>query len=144
MRRQAINGQTLIEVMVTAVFITMAVLALIRFQNYQAYDSMLTQQKNAAMLLATQELETLRNFQVLNTTSGYTAYSSIASGSSSPTVGNTTYTVTWTVTYYSNPNPTYDKVNVVVSWTDRNSNAQSVEICSNIAGINPPDSGALM
>ncbi len=142
MRRQAINGQTLIEVMVTVVFIAMAVIALIRFQNYQAYDSMLTQQKNAATLLATQEMENLRNFQVLNNTSGYTSYQSLASGSSSSTMGNTTYTIVWTVTSYTNP--TYKNVNVIVSWTDRNSVAQSVELSSNIAGIDPSTSGSVM
>lgn len=140
--RRTHNGQTLIEVMVTVLFMAIAVIALIRFQNYLAYDSMLTRQKNDATLLATEKLESLRYFQVLNNTSGYTSYQSIATGNSTSTVGNTTYTLNWTVTSYTNP--TYKNVNVVVSWTDRNSLSQSIQMSSDIAGIDPSTSGSVM
>lgn len=142
MKPQSASGQTLVEVLVTIVFIAVAVIALVRFQNYLAYDNLLTQQKNAASLLATQEIEVLKNFQVLNNTAGYTSYQSIASGTSSATVGNTTYTITRTVTSYTNP--TYKNINVTVSWTDRNSIAQSIQLSTDIAGIDPGTSGSIM
>lgn len=136
------RGQTLVEVLVTLLFIAAGVIALIRFQNYLAYDTSLSQQKADATILATKQLETLRDFQVLNTTSGYTSYQSIASGSSSSTIGNTTYTVTWTVTPYTNP--TYKNVSISVSWTDRYSTAQTLRLISNIAGIDPSNSASIM
>lgn len=142
MKQRPYKGQTLIEVLITVLFISVAVIALVRFQNYLGYDSLLTQQRNDAVLLATQKIESLRNFQVLNNTNGYTSYQSIASGSTTSSVGNTSYTITWTVTSYTNP--TYKNVNVVVSWTDRNSTAQSIQLSTNIAGLDPGTSGAVM
>lgn len=140
--RRTNDGQTLIEVMVTVLFMAIAVIALIRFQNYLAYDSMLTRQKNDATLLANQRLELLRDFQVLNNTSGYTSYQSIITGTTTATIGNTTYTLNWTVTPFTNP--TYKNVNVVVSWTDRNNLSQSVQMSSDIAGVDPTTSGSVM
>lgn len=135
-------GQTLIEVLITVLIMAGTIVALIRFQDYLAYDSLLTQQKADAMRLASNQIETLKNFQVLNNTSGYSSYQSIASGNSTSTVNSTTYTITWTVTSYTNP--TYKNVNVAVSWTDRNASPQSVSLVTNIAGIDPGTSGSIM
>lgn len=137
-----IRGQTLVEVLVTVLFIAAGVIALIRFQNYLSYDSSLSQQKADAAMLATKQLETLKDFQVLNTTSGYTAYQGIASGSSSTTIGNTTYTLTWTSTSYTNP--TYKNIRITVAWTDRYSASQSIQLVTNIAGIEPTNSASVM
>lgn len=139
---QTARGQTLIEVMIAMLFIAIAAVALIRFQNYLAYDNSLAQQMNEAKILAVKEIETLRNFQVLNNTSGYTSYQGIASGSSTSTGSTATYTVTWTVT--SHTNPTYKNVDVSVSWTDRYNNNQSVQLSTDIAGIDPQNSSSIM
>lgn len=136
------KGQTLIEVMVTLLFLAISVIALIRFQNYLAYDNSLAQQKSEATLLAMSELETLRDFQVLNNTAGYTSYQSIASGTGTSTGTNATYSLVWTVTSYTNP--TYKMLDVVVSWTDRYGNAQSVDLTTNAAGIEPSNSSPIM
>lgn len=136
------SGQTLIETLVTLLFIAISVIALIRFQNYLAYDTSLAQQKAEATILALKEIETLRDFQVLNNTSGYTSYQSIASGSSSTTGANATYTITWTVSSYTNP--TYKNIDVTVTWTDRYNNSQSVELVTNVAGIDPSTSSTIM
>jgi Tfp pilus assembly protein PilV len=140
--RAKISGQTLIEALITVVFISFCVIALIRFQNYLTYDNSLAQQKSEATILAAKQIEQLRTFEVLNTTSGYTAYQSIASGSSTSTGTNATYTITWTVT--ANTNPTYKNASVTVSWTDRQNNAQSVQLVSHISGIDPPNSASIM
>lgn len=136
------NGQTLVETLVTLVFIAIGVIALIRFQNYLSYDNSLSQQKGEATTIAQSQIETLTEFQVLNNTAGYTSYQSIASGTSSVTGTNATYTVTWTVT--TTASPSYKAIDVTVSWTDRRATAQSVRLISYVAGIEPSNSAAVM
>ncbi len=142
MTAQRMKGQTLVEVLVSLLFITVGALALIRFQNYLAYDTSMAQQKGTAMLLAISRIETLRDFQVLNNTSGYTSYQSIASGSSTSAVSDATYTITWTVTTFTSPD--YKTVAVTVSWTDHNGNTQSIQQVSDFAGIDPQYSATIM
>lgn len=136
------RGQTFIEVLITALFISFSVIALIRFQTYLAYDNSLARQKSEAIILASKELEQLRTYQVLNTQAGFTSYQSIATGNSSVTGMNATYAVSWVVTPYTNP--TYKAVNVTVSWTDRYNNSQSIQMSSNIPGIDPTNSATIM
>jgi Tfp pilus assembly protein PilE len=128
--------------LITIAFLAVSVIALVSFQSYLTYDNILSQQKTRALLLATSQIETLRDYQVLNNTSGYTSWQSIASGSSSVTGNTATYTVTWTVTSFANP--TYKNVDVTVTWTDQRGTAQSVKQDVNIAGIDPQDSSAIM
>lgn len=136
------KGQGLIETLIALLFIAVSVIALIRFQNYLAYSNNITQQQADATILASKQIETLRDFQVLNNTNGYTSYQSIASGTGSFTGINTTYTITWTVTPYTNP--TYKMIDVVITWTDRYNNSQSVELITHVAGIDPSYSSAIM
>ena len=136
------TGQTLIETLVTLVFISIGVIALIRFQSYLSYDTSLSQQKGDATIIAQSTIETLRDYQVLNNTSGYTSYQSIASGTSTVTGITTTYSVSWTIT--STTNPTYKSIDVTVSWTDIRGATQSVRLISNVAGIEPANSAAVM
>ncbi len=142
MLSRRIKGQTLIEVMISLLFITVSAIALVRFQNYLAYDTSLVQQKAEAMLLAVSKIETLTNFQVLNNTSGYTSYQGIASGTTSHAGNTAVYTITTTVTTYTNP--TYKNVSVTVSWTDRYGGTQSIQHVTNIAGIDPQYSSVIM
>ncbi len=136
------SGQTLIEVLITLLFIAVSVIALIRFQNYLSYDNSLSQQKAHATTIAQSQIETLRDFQVLNTTSGYTAYQGIVSGSSTVTGSAATYTVTWTIT--TTASPSYKQISVTVAWTDRYNRAQSVVLVTNVAGIQPANSASVM
>ena len=117
-------------------------IALILFQAGIAYGDSVAQQKSQATLLATSEIESLRDFNVLNTQVPYAAYQNIASGTSNSTVGNTTYTLTWTVTAYVNP--TYKTIDISVTWTDRRAIAQSIRLITMVAGIDPPYSAAIM
>lgn len=137
-----VSGQTLIEVLITVVFITIGVIALARFQNYLSYDNSLSQQYGDATLLAQSKLDQLREFQVLKNTTGYTSYESIASGSSTTTGTSATYTITWNVT--TSTNPDYKQATVTVSWTDRRGITKSVILVSNIAGVDPAYSSAVM
>lgn len=140
--KTSIKGQTLVEVFITLLFVAVSVIALIRFQSYLAYDNNLSQQKSIATMLARNKIEQLRDFQVLANTAGYTSYQSIVTGSSTQTVTNTSYTISWTIT--ANTNPTYKLINVNVAWTDRYSGAQSVRLVTNIAGIEPQYSAIII
>lgn len=139
---KAKNGQTLIEALVTILFIGICIIALVRFQNYIAYDNSLAQQKSEATFIAQNQIETLRDYQVINNTSGYTSYQSIATGSANVTRNNTTYAVAWTVTTFTNPN--YKTVDLTVTWTDRYNVSQSVRMISNIAEVDPSTSSTIM
>lgn len=142
MKLRKLQGQTLIESLATIVIVAIGVIALIRFQNYLSYDNSVSLQRADALTLARSTIETLRDYQVLNTTSGYTAYSGISSGSSSVTGTSATYSVSWTVTTLVNPD--YKTIDVTVSWTDRRGTSQSVRLISHVAGIEPANSAAIM
>ena len=131
------QGQGLIESLMIAIFIGFSAIAFINFQSYLAYHTELSQQKANANLLAEARMESLRYFSVQNTTAGYTAYQGIVSSSQSTTVGNTTYTSTWTVT--TTASPAYKNINVAVTWTDRRGIAQTVRLVTNIANIDPSE-----
>lgn len=139
-RRKQI-GQSLIEVLITVLVVAISAVALVRFHGYLSYDDSLTKQRADATVLAKQQLETLYDFQTKATTAGYTAYADIASGSGTPTVNGTAYTVTWTVTDFTAPD--YKNVNISVSWSDRYGSSQSVVLNSDIAGVDPVFSAIL-
>ncbi len=136
------HGLTLIEVLITLVLISFSVIALIRFQSYLVYDNSVVQQKNDAIILATKQQETLRDFQVLHNTTGYTSYQSIASGSANIVNTTTTYSLAWTVTPFTNP--TYKLIDIIVSWADRYNNYQSMRMITIVAGIDPSNSAVIM
>ncbi|VVC75583.1 hypothetical protein AQUSIP_08730 [Aquicella siphonis] len=128
-------GQGLIETLMIVLFISVSILALIRFQHYLSYSTSYTQQQTVANLLAANKIEQLRDYQVINTTGGYAAYQDIASGSSSTTIGSATYSLAWTIS--SNTSPTYKTIDVTVTWTDRQGSTQAVRLVSRVASIDP-------
>lgn len=137
-----ISGTGLIETMATLVLIAISVIALVRFQNYLAYNNTSARQQGDATILAMKQIEMLQDFQMLYNTSGYTSYQSIASGSSTSTGATTTYTITWTVTPYTSP--LHKTISVTVSWTDRYNTTQSITLTSDVAGIDPAFSASIM
>lgn len=139
MKRSRMLGQGLIEVMMTLLIIAGSVIALLRFQNYLAYSNSVANQQSTATQLAVSKIETLRDFSALT---GTNSYANIASGSSSFTGTSATYTITWTVTPFVNP--TYKTIDVVVTWTDRYGNAQSTELTSMVAQVDPSYSATIM
>jgi len=142
MNTKQMQGQTLIEALITLLIIAFSILSLVRLQNYLVLNNSIAAQQGEAVKLALSEIETLRDFQVLNNASGYTSYQSIASGSSTVTGTNTTFTVTWTVTPYTSP--TWKKVHVTVSWSDNAGTSHSITQDTNIAGIDPEQQAAVM
>lgn len=142
MSKRLNKGQTLVETLVTILFIAISVIALIRFQQSLSYDDSLSAQRAEAATIAHSSLETLRDYHVLTTTSGYTAYQNIASGTSSYVGKTATFTITNTVTTFTNPD--YKRLVVVVSWTDKNGIAQSVQQITNVGGIDPANSASVI
>jgi Tfp pilus assembly protein PilE len=142
MSRYSQSGQGLIETLMIAVLLGFSALAFISFQSYLAYSTEVTHQAAEANLIAKANLETLRYFSVINTTSGYNAYQSIATSSQLTTVDNTTYTLSSTVT--TTATPAYKNIQLTVSWTDRRGNAQTVVLVTNIAGLDPGSAGSFM
>jgi Tfp pilus assembly protein PilV len=140
LNRQA--GQGLIEILIVCVLITICCLSLAKFQAVLSYKDSLALQRSDAVVLAMSELETLRDFQVLSTQVPYTAYSNIASGTSTSVGTNTTYTLTWTVTTVAAP--AYKTISVVVAWTDNLSKAQSITLTTNVAGVQPVFSATVL
>jgi len=130
------NGQGLIESIIAVLIISGGVVALIQFEHNLAYSNALSQQQAEATILATSKIEALRNFGVINNTSGYTSYQSIATGNNTSNGANATYTLNWTVTT-STTTPTYKTIDLTVSWTDLQSGAQSIELTTIIAGVDP-------
>jgi Tfp pilus assembly protein PilV len=133
-----VNGQGLLETLIVILFVTASVVALLSFQHYLSINSNISQNQSIAVNLGVQQIETVRNFTVLTTTTGYTAYSDIANGSSTATVGNTAYTMTWVIT--NTATPAYKTINMTVSWTDRNGASRSINLVTFIAGIDPANS----
>jgi Tfp pilus assembly protein PilV len=140
LNRQA--GQGLIEILIVCVLITICCLSLAKFQAVLSYKDSLALQRADAVVLATSELETLRDFQVLSTQIPYAAYSNIASGTTTSTGINTTYTLTWTVTTVVAP--AYKVISVVVAWTDKLNQAQSITLTTNVAGVQPVFSATVL
>jgi len=130
------KGQGLIETLVALLIISGGVIALIQFGKTLAYNNSISQQQAEATILGTNQIESMRNFGVINNTAGYTSYQSIATGSSTANGANTTYSLSWTVTT-SSTTPTYKTVNMTVSWTDLQGGAQSLTLTSIITGIDP-------
>lgn len=130
------SGQGLIETLIALLIISGGAIALIQFEHNLSYNNNLAQQQAEATLFATQQIESLRNFAVINNTSGYNAYQSIATGNRTANGANTTYTLNWTVTT-SSTTPSYKTIDLIVSWTDSYGNAQSIDLTTIIAGLDP-------
>jgi Tfp pilus assembly protein PilV len=129
------KGQGFIETLLILLFVALSVIGLVKYQHNLAYRTSAAQQQNDALILAQKQVETLRDFHVLTTTTGYTAYPSIASGSFTTTVSNTTYTIASTVT--TTTSPSYKTIDVTVSWTDRVGRSRNVRLSTRVAGIDP-------
>ncbi|MDR3491226.1 MAG: hypothetical protein P4M12_04180 [Gammaproteobacteria bacterium] len=141
-RLKSYRGEGLVETMIAFLIIAGSVVALTRFQSGVSYSDSVTAQQSEATILAHSKLESLRDYQVINTQSPYAAYQGIVSGTSTSTGTNATYTLTWTVTTFTNPS--YKNISVVVSWTDRYGVAQSVQLVTRVGSIDPATSGVII
>jgi len=134
-------GQGLIETLIIILFIGVSILGMAKFARPLNYNAEVSHQQGDALIAGLNQLETLKNFSVLNSTSGYRAYADIDSGTSTTTVGNTTYTLTWTV---STSTIGYEDIDLTIAWTDRVGTARSIALSTNIASVDPAGSLTVM
>ncbi len=73
------------KTLIVVVMILGSVVALMRFQSNLAYSDSISQQQSDATLLALNQIETLRDFNVISNQSPYTSYQGIASGTNTVT-----------------------------------------------------------
>jgi len=136
------KGQGLIETLMIVLFVGISVVALIKFEHLLNYNVSIARQQSDASIVTQNEIETLRDYSVLTTTSGYVAYSGITSGTGTVTVNNTTFTLTWTVTTYTSP--TYKTIAVTTTWNDYYGTAHSISMVTNVASLDPSTASTFM
>jgi Tfp pilus assembly protein PilV len=136
------KGEGLVETLIAMLIIFGTIAALLSFQAGLAYNNILNQQRSDATVLATSELETLRDFQVIAPQAPYAAYQSIATGTSTSVGVNATFTLRWTVT--TTATPSYKNINVAVTWTDPHGVAQTIQLTTDVGGIDPAYSSSIM
>lgn len=136
-----VQGFTLIELLAVLFVVTIGLAAVVKFQSNYFYYYDQSKQQAEAIVIANNKLESLRAFDVINTTVGHVAYDDIITGTSTTAGNNATFTNTWTVTTFTNPN--YKTVNCVVTWLNRRGATQSVTVSAIISQIDPATSGSV-
>lgn len=135
-------GMTLIEVLIALAILATGVIVLVKFQGDLLRNVSQSQQQSEAMVIAEGKMDELRNYSVIETTGGATAYDDISSGTSSVVGNNVTYTLTWTVTNVSSP--PHKSIRVTVSWTDSGNKSESITLDSIVSPSDPAKSGEYM
>lgn len=133
---------SLVEVLVALLVLAVGIAAIIRFQSGALENRGFLSQHHEALQLAEDRLDQLRQYEVVDTTAGKTAYADISSGSTTEIKASTTYTVSWAVTESTNPD--YKTVQVTVSWTDRKNTPRSIVLATIIGKIDPANSQIIM
>jgi len=133
------RGLSVLEVLIAIIIISVGILALAKLQKNLWHHSSLAKQRGKALILAQGKMEDLRGFEVLYTQTGKFAYQDIVSGSQVVSDVDTSYTVTWNVTDYSDPD--YKLVNVSVSWLDNRGNSHNINLTSIISRLDPMETG---
>ena len=136
------SGIGLIEILVTVLILTFGLVALARFQIVWTAQTDASKQQAEAVSLAQKKIEELRNFTVLDTTAGQSAYADIASGSETSSGKNAQYTLAWTAT--ESTDPSYKTISMVASWPDRHGVTQSINLSSIIGRVDPATGGMTM
>lgn len=135
-RRQ--SGFTLVEAMIALLVMTFGLLAFAGVQTTLRSNADISKQRTEAVRLAQQRIENLRAYTTLAT---FDALASSAAETLSVAQANTTYTRTVTVIAYPAGATGVDvvskQIQVLVSWTDRGGNNQSVNLTGSIARADP-------
>lgn len=136
-----IAGFILIEAMVAAFILAIALLGLARLQGAVFTANAESRMRTHALNLAQKKIEELRSFA--NQT-GYTGISSGSGCDGSDCVGeNSTFSRTWTQTACANSAPC-KVLAVTVTWTDQKGSTQTVTLTSYIADIDPVKGGVAL
>jgi len=136
-----IQGFSLLEALIAALVVAVAMLGLAQIQSVALLDSGDSRMKTHALNLAQEKIEELRTFANQNRFEGYAGASDTATGA------NAAFTRTWTITDCAAlPTPCsadlhYKQVNARVTWVDPKGATQTVQLTSNIAQSDPVKSG---
>lgn len=139
-----VRGVSLVEALVALAVMAFGMLGLVGMQTSMRMNADIAKQRSEAVRIAQERIEIARGYTALTGDTG--SFASIASVDEPDTVTdyttNTTYQ--WTA---SVPTPLTDpplkSLAVRVTWTDRNNQAQAVELHTGIAGVAPELAGSL-
>ena len=139
-----VQGFSLVETLIAAVIVTVAMLGLGKLQGITLLNSADSRMKTHALNLAQEKIEALRMFASQST------YTGLVSGSTvSPDLlvgGNANFDRAWETS--SCPSlvvtNTCKKVSVTVTWTDPKGIDQTVKLTSYIAEVDPVKSGVVL
>lgn len=136
------RGVSLVEAMVALAVMAFGMLAVVGVQSTLRLNADIARQRSEATRLAQETLEKKRDFTVIDSVAGQSAWADIvAAGPTNEVIGNTTYRVRSFVTTYTDPPA--KALRVEVKWEDRAGGEQTVELNSAIAGAAPGLSGTL-
>ena len=150
------RGFSLLEALIALLVLSFGMLAIAGFQTTLARSSDLAKQRSEATRLAQQKMETLRSFVRVATdpTTGaahkFNYTDDVVSSTTPETiVSNATFTRRWTVCREPilpcplNHPGSESWVNVLVEWTDRAGQAQTVQLLSVISKFDPQTIGTV-
>ncbi len=143
------RGVSLIEALIALAIMAFGMLGIIGVQSTLRFNSDIAKQRSEAVRLAQQSIEDSRSFMLVSPLGGSFTYSDI--GALNQAVAgfttNTTYTLTRDVAASGDTGdsdaPRLKTLRVTVSWADRTSANQSVELNTAIARIMPELGGTL-
>lgn len=134
------QGYYLMEVLIAFIIISIGILGLLKLSTIVSIETSRNKQRNEALSYAQSKIESFRNYQTINTTSGYLAYQDIVSSSSATTIvgSNAAYSQSWTVQTYTAPD--YKIINMVMTWTSQTNDPETVNLSTMISSNNPVSS----
>ena len=137
--RSRMRGTSLVEAVVAMAVMAFGMLAVVGIQSTLRLNADVAKQRSEAVRIAQEAMEAARGFAAIdNPAAGQTAYAGIGTSSTSAVNGytsNTTFALTQTVATHAQP-PRKD-IRIRVDWTDRNGQAQGIQLNS-IVGANDP------
>jgi len=143
------KGFSLVEVLVSLVILSVGLIGTGKYQVALLKNSSDVQARSRAINIAQQKIEEIKAYKSLtaydNIKSSATLISDAASAGTtldfSTTGVNATYDLAWTVV--PNTTPDYVKIEVVVTWTERDGAPQQVKLDSIVSKTDPNNSGRL-
>lgn len=133
--RKGMLGSSLIESVVALLILSIGFVGVAKLQAELTANNSLSKQRTEASTIAQDMIEEYRSFGEMSTTSGFEAYSDIASERMSITGVNAVYAAAAVVT--ESTSPAYKTVTVTVGWTGATREAQTISLSTIIAGQDP-------
>jgi Tfp pilus assembly protein PilV len=143
-RRQ--RGASLVEALIAFMVLSLGTLGIAHLQRHVEHGADLARQRSEAVRLAQQDIEQLRAFAAMSAASGVRSYADIAPADTSVDAAsgyrsNASYRVERRIA--EEPDAALKTATVLVRWTDRTGQPQSVLLQSAVAGMPPALSAAL-